>query len=359
MNFEHPLLILLHLGCFAFAMSLALCGFMISAGLLDVPVSRSSHKTAVPTGAGVGIVGGLGIGLLAVDLFYPQFNQGVVMGQVAVVALGVALLGLFDDVYEMRSKIKFVFLIILACACVYVIGPPQALPIAGMDISLPVWMGFGGAVLWIFVVMNAVNFMDGVNGMMGSVMCVAFAGLAVVSIGVGAASPAVLSTLMAISLLGFLPYNARQKALIFSGDVGALFCGFMFAACSLLLAAHTTRLGLLYVGPLLILPFLVDVFLTLLVRVKNKENLMLPHRTHMYQRLLGRGQGHISVTSLYVIASAFMGLITLAGVQFGLIRSLFFLVVWVSALSMVYVVMYRKLVSEPSAPDPQHKPPNP
>lgn len=356
MSFSHPLYILLHLSGFAFAMSLAVCGFMISAGVLDVPVSRSNHKQIVPTAAGVGIVAGLGVGLLALSLFYPGLGDGHLMGELAALALGVGVLGLFDDLYEMGSKTKFFFLILLSCACVYVIGAPAVFPLAVVDIPLPILLGFGGAVLWIFVVSNAVNFMDGVNGILGCVMCVAFAGLGVVCIGVGALTPALLSVLMAGSLCGFVPYNARMHAHIFSGDVGALFCGFMFAACSLMLAIEKPELGLLYVGPLLILPFLTDVFLTLLVRARHKKSLLSAHSEHMYQRYARSGRSHMQTTLLYIIASVLMCFVVFAGVQYGMIRSVFFFMVWVCVLSGIYIFMYKKL--EANAPDPQHRPPN-
>ena len=343
MSFTHPLLILLHLGAFAFTLSLALTGFMIFAGLLDVPVARSSHKKTIPTAGGAGLVAGLGAGLLALTMFYPQLGNIRILGQLAALGFGVSFLGLLDDIYELNSKLKFLIIIILSSAAIYIIGPPPGLPFAMSELALPYWIGFVGAVLWLFVIINAVNFMDGANGLMGGAMMVNFVCLAVISFMVGASNTAILTSILAAALLGFLPYNARKNAYIFCGDIGSLLTGFMFGICSLLLIKETQGASLLYVGPLLILPFLVDILLTMLMRAKHKENLFVPHNTHLYQRLLGAGHPHLRVAILYILAAIFMGAVTIGGVYFGLHKSVFFLSLWVSVLSLIYFYMYKKL----------------
>ncbi len=356
MSFEHVIYGLLHLAAFAFFTSLALSGFMIKAGLLDTPVMRSNHKAPIPTAGGVGLVAGLGSGLLALSLYYPDTGGHNILAQIGALALAVALLGLFDDVRSLRPKLKFFWLLVLSCLAVYICGAPSTLPLAMIAVPIPIWLGICGAILWVFVVTNAVNFMDGINGLMGLVMTVAFAGLCAVSIQVGALTSAVLSILMVAGLLGFLPYNARPNARIFCGDIGALFTGFVFAVCTLLLIAEQPQSGLLYVGPLLILPFLTDVLLTMLLRAKRSEPLLAPHKTHIYQRLVQAGHSHISASLLYVLASMFMALIVWSSVYFGLILSIFFFMLWVCAMSMIYLVIHQNL--QASERGQQQMPPN-
>lgn len=343
MNFNTPLFIVLHLSAFAFALSLAVCGFMLSARLLDAPVARSNHISPIPTGAGIGIVAGLGAGLFALAMFYPRIGDHILIGQIAALAFAVALLGLFDDVFVLGSKIKFMLMVILASASVYIVGVPTGLPLIIGEISIPTWGGYIGGVLWIFVVMNAVNFMDGANGIMGACMGIAFTTLAVVSLAVGQMTPAIISIVMAASLLGFLPYNARNTALIFSGDIGSLLCGFIFATLSLLLANRASEFGLLYVGPLLMLPFLADILLTMALRASRKENMLNAHNNHLYQRLIKSGRSHLSVTMLYLLAGVFMSIVTMAGVYFSIIRSTFFVMLWVCVMTMIYLVMHTIL----------------
>ena len=75
MSFEQPIFVLYHIAAFSFFASLAISGFMVHTGPLDKPVSRSSHKDIIPTSAGLGLIAGLGAGLLAWCLYYPNFGN--------------------------------------------------------------------------------------------------------------------------------------------------------------------------------------------------------------------------------------------------------------------------------------------
>jgi len=356
MSFEHPVLILLHIAGFAIFTSLGFSGFMIFAGFLDKPDHRSNHTRPVPTAGGVGIVAGMGAGLLALMLFYPDYGDHRLLGSVAALGFGAALLGMFDDLYAVSSKLKFAVILILASAAVIVIGPPLWFPVAVINIPVPYFLGFGGALLWVFVVTNGVNFMDGANGMMALSMSVSFVALAIISVWIDASEAAILSAVMAAALIGFAPYNIGKRAMIFSGDVGSLLVGFGYGVSALILVAEAPRAGVLYVGPLLILPFLTDVLLTMLLRVRRGEQLLAPHKTHLYQRLIASGKSHPAVSTLYGLGAMFMAVITIAALAFGIIRSLFFLALWVNILVMAYLVIHKKLAA--SLPDQPQNPPD-
>lgn len=289
----------------AFFTALAVTGFMVRAGLGDIASDRSAHKNIIPTGGGVGLVASFGV--VGVALGYLNINPELSFKIAPILSLvfAVAMLGLIDDIYALPARLKFGILVLICGAAVYIIGPVTSFPILGKEIKLPYLMGVSGSILWIFVVVNAVNFMDGANGFMGSVMAIASFALFVISIICGAQDAAVLSLILCGALLGFLPYNLRRNALIFSGDVGALTVGFVYACAVLLFLSHTQNTGLIYTGPLLILLFLTEVFLTLIRRARGKEDLLKAHNKHIYQRLIRSGISHLKVTMLY-------GFITLA-----------------------------------------------
>lgn len=343
MNFDSPVLIMSHVAAFAFSVSLAFSGFMIHAGLLDQPEHRSNHARAVPTAGGVGIVAGFGAGLLALALLYPAYADQSLLGSLAALGLGVGLLGLCDDIYDVDFIIKFIAVIFLASASVYIIGPPRMVPLIAGGIAMPYWLGFAGAVLWVFVVTNGVNFMDGANGLMAGSMAISFVALSMVSVLVGASATALLSLIMAAALIGFLPYNSGNRAKIFSGDVGSLPVGFLFATASLLLISEAPSFGLLYVGPLLFLPFLTDILLTMFLRVSRRDNLFAPHSSHLYQRLIRRRTSHMSISVLYGTASFFMGAVTIAGIWFDMIKSMSFLALCVCVFAVIYLLAHRKI----------------
>ena len=147
MSFTHPLFILLHLGAFAFTLSLALTGFMIFAGLLDVPVARSSHKKIIPTAGGAGLVAGLGAGLLALAMFYPQLGNIRILGQLAALGFGVSFLGLLDDIYELSFKLKFFVIFTLSSAAILYYWPAARASIRHVrtDSALLAWVCGRGA----------------------------------------------------------------------------------------------------------------------------------------------------------------------------------------------------------------------
>ncbi|RZV42082.1 MAG: hypothetical protein EX271_06655 [Acidimicrobiales bacterium] len=352
MSFTEPVPILIHLAAFAMMVSLAISGFMIAAGLLDRPVERSNHQDDVPTAGGLGIVAGVGAGLLALSIFYPGLANNSLMGSLLAVLLGVGMVGMIDDLYNTRASVKFVFLVALASTAVATIGPPTSVPIAILTLPIPVWFAFAGSVLWIFVITNGVNFMDGANGLMGGFMSTAFLFLAAIALMYGAINTAILAVILGASIVGFLPYNWKRRACIFSGDVGALFVGFAYAVSVLLLMRESGSSGLLFVGPLLVLPFLTDILLTMLLRARRKEDLMAAHSSHMYQRLIRTGYNHKTVSIVYVGSACVAGFTALVAVNTGLHRSLFFLGFMICFWVLIYLTLHQKLSN---GPDPQQK----
>lgn len=334
---------MLHLGAMAFAAALAFSGFMIAAGVGDIPNDRSNHSATTPTSGGMGLVAALGITCLAAVKFYPQFGLGPELPYLLMLAFAIAALGLFDDVFEGRTRIKFALIIGIAALAVRVIGPPLALPMGVYEIALPYGVGLIGAVLWIFVCVNGVNFMDGANGFMGSFMMIASLALTMLAMTIGAMTAAILAGALTFGLLGFLPYNFGRKAQIFCGDIGSLLVGFIFAIASLLLVKETPNMQLLYVGPVLMLPFLADIFMTLGSRAKRKENLLAAHSTHLYQRLIRSGWSHSKVSLVYAGAGLLCANIAVFAVFTGTIGSFWGLLLLAFLAGVLKVGVERRI----------------
>ena len=291
---------------FAFALSLAVSGFMIAAGVGDIPNKRSNHSKTIPTSGGLGIAAALGGFFFLLPQYFAPTELSSEWPFVLTAIWAVALLGLCDDVLTLRSGGKFTALLVLSVLAVWAIGPVTVLPYAAGEVHIPFAAGFIGSVLWVFVVSNAANFMDGSNGMLVTVMSIACAALAVIGTGLGAAQFVFLPLAILAGLLGLMPYNARNKAAIFSGDVGSLVTGFGFAVAALWLCKDVPQKLPVFIGPVLILPFLTDVLLTLLRRALKRENLLRAHKSHLYQRLIAAGFSHLSVAGIYAIAGVLM-----------------------------------------------------
>lgn len=285
-----------------FIISCALSWLMNKAGLTDTPVGRSNHAAPTPTGGGLGVLCGLAAGLVSLTLLTPV--EGVFAHLPAILSLcfAVALLGIYDDLYSPPTMVKFGVFIGLSWLLIYVLGPVTELPLGSANLVLPFSLAVFGSLLWVFVVINAVNFMDGANGLMPGCMAIAFAGLAALAHKIDAPQTFWLSLISSVAWVGFLPWNLRRKAIVFSGDIGAITAGFIYAAAILLLIRETQNPSAPYLGVLLIFPFIVDVLLTLLWRAKHQKNLLKPHRDHFYQRAIKSGLSHVQISLIYYSA---------------------------------------------------------
>ena len=305
------LFIFLQLGAIAFFVSLAVTGFSRLGGLGDIPDHRSSHALITPTAGGIGIMAGIGAAFLTAALFHAELffvRPGSVEKLASCLSLTFAMsfLGLVDDRFELRPSVKFPIILLICLFGCLAIGSVSMLPYKGDHIYLLWWSALGGSVLWLFTVTNAVNFSDGINGMFATTLGIASAGLCALAIRVGAPVTALLSGVLTASLMGFLPYNFRRRAAIFSGDCGSLGAAFLYGSAVLYLIYEQPELRLLYAGPLLILPVLTDILITLLRKPFMGIPLSAPHHFHIFQRWARKRNGHRLVSLFYGLATALM-----------------------------------------------------
>jgi UDP-GlcNAc:undecaprenyl-phosphate GlcNAc-1-phosphate transferase len=188
---------------------------------------------------------------------------------------------------------------------------------------MPVALGVAGAVAWLVVLINAVNFMDGANGLSMGMAAIAAAGLAALAALIGAWNIALLAAALAGGLAGFLVWNVPGK--LFVGDTGALFVGALIGG--LCLSLVQVRPDLLFVPPILAMPFLSDVLLTLAWRARNGKKLFEAHRDHAYQIAIKSGLKHWQVASIHAFwAFNAAGIAIIAGVVGGQVPLLAFVV---------------------------------
>lgn len=274
-----------------FALSLGVCWLVKRAGVLDHPNHRSSHSTPIPRGGGLGVLAAISLGLLL------AMWMGQDVRPIALAALGFGLLGMGDDLLALGTRLKFVIIVGLASLAVWMAGPVAAIGITpDMAVALPWVVGFAGAVLWIFVASNATNFMDGSDGLIVAIFIPVGLGLGVI----GAGLTSITGFALAAGLVGFSIFNV-PKAYLFLGDVGSLAIGAIVAVAGLQLIETPTDIWLF---PLLILPVLADVLLTLVGKVRNRIGFLSPHRTHAYQLLVRMNWPHPRVALAYLAASS-------------------------------------------------------
>ncbi len=263
-----------------FAAATALAGAISWAGPIDPPTERGAHRRPTPTSGGVAIMGAVGLALL---LHTVASALGLRIAATLALALVMGVIGALDDLFDIGAKTKLLLQAALALVFATFVAHVEVLPL-GLGLNLPLGpiVGIAGVALWIVVATNAVNFMDGANGVApGAQLCLFIA----TALATQPRYPLVaeVSMVAALACAGFLPWNLRGR--LFQGDAGALFCGFLFAGLAILSTTPSAGSpGLsLYFGPLILLPFLTDVLLTLAVRARRGQSLLQAHRDHLYQ----------------------------------------------------------------------------
>jgi len=301
----------------AFALALALLSaaavrLMIAWPILDHPNARSSHASPTPRGGGVGVVLAFVVGMAVLyagaqfaRLPPPQF-LGVIGAAVAI-----ALVSLWDDVSDLRFSVK---LAAQAAAALVAIGSGLvlerlALPLLG-EIPLG-WLGLPLTLLWIVGCTNAVNFMDGLDGLVGGSVFLAAVVLCIVAGGQGGWFVYAAALFLAAGLAGFLPFNLHP-ARIFMGDVGSQFLGFMMAVLAVAAAGFDAAQLSFLIVPLLLFGLLFDAAFTLARRALAGERVAAAHRTHLYQMAQRSGMGVRRVAAVHWGFVAFHGVLVWA-----------------------------------------------
>ena len=298
-----PLLLPLCLA--ALLLSAATVRLMIGVGVLDRPGHRSSHASPTPKGGGVGPV-------LALLLLLPVagwLGAGPAPSRMAALLLPVGMLALvswLDDVRQYRPMAKLMAQAVAAAILAAVLAPLPSHP----------EIGFAVGFCWLMFATNALNFIDGLNGLAAGSMALA-------SLFLGLDTPDPLATiagcLLSAGLLGFLPFN-YPGARIFLGDVGSQGIGLAVAALALLHwragAMNDGALDAALAGPLLLSGILYDVGFTLCRRLAAGERLLQAHRGHLYQVAFRTGTPAWQVTLVhwgFVLWGALLALALQAG----------------------------------------------
>ncbi|MEO9971140.1 MAG: hypothetical protein ABJG15_15185 [Hyphomonadaceae bacterium] len=308
-------MILASLSILAFLVSLVLCRLVMAIAPKDAPDGgRKTQTIAIPTSGGIAIGSAIGIVWIAFLMLSPQLIHASGFEQKSIgngalfsdgkghalisLSLAVLLIGALDDRYAVPTKPKFAALAIASLLAgmfgAYVDG--IFFPVADAYFPLATWLGIGGTGIWLFVMMNATNFMDGSNGLAMGTLAIMLCGLAAyfhIESTHFSGLLAGLATLTIAAILGFMFWNLQSK--LYAGDAGSLSGGAMFAG----LGIYAAQDGNIWFPATLALPFLVDVFMTLIWRAKQGHNLLTPHRHHAYQLFIRSGWGHIRTALLW------------------------------------------------------------
>jgi UDP-GlcNAc:undecaprenyl-phosphate GlcNAc-1-phosphate transferase len=289
---------------------------MIGLRVMDTPEARKAHDRPTPKGGGAGIVVAFLVGLLLLYGFaeFARLANEYFLGVIAA-AFAIAVVAFLDDLYDWPFVVKLGIQALAALVAVSTGIYLQDYRVPYVGSVYVGWIGPPVTLAWLLFTTNAVNFIDGLNGLAGGVLLIACLFLAYFSASYGGWFCYAASGMLAAGLLGFLPFNF-PRARIFMGDVGSQFCGFMIAVLGVVASRFDgAELSFLLV-PMLLSGVLFDVGFTLIRRGLAGERLTQPHRGHLYQVAQRSGVPAELVTLIHWGFAVFGGLCGLAFQRF-------------------------------------------
>lgn len=287
------------------ALSAGVVRLMIAFPILDVPNHRSAHRNPTPRGGGLGVVVAFVAGMLVLyqAAQFARLADTKFLG-VILAAVAIAAVALWDDVRDLSARVR---LLAQLGAALVAVGSGLVVTQLGLPWVGVVDLGWLGPVLtlvWIVGCTNAVNFMDGLDGLVGGTLLLVAAALSVIAVHQGGWFVYAAALILAAGFAGFLPFNLHP-ARIFMGDVGSQFAGFMLAVLAVAAARFDAQQLSFLIVPLLLFGLLFDAAFTLARRALMRERLAEGHRTHLYQLAQRAGMPVRAVAAVYWSFAAF------------------------------------------------------
>ena len=306
-------------------------------GAVDVPKDgRRMHDHPIPRLGGLAIaLAFLLTSLLTVEL--DQQMQGIMLGGILILVLGV-----LDDSLTLPAMPKFIVQIIAAAIVVahggtirFITNPFSSNVGDCIDLGI---LAAPVTIIWIVTLTNAVNFIDGLDGLAVGVSGISAGTMLVISLLVAEADVAVIMGALLGACLGFIPYN-KNPAQIFMGDTGSTFLGFILAAMSI------QGFFKLYAIISFVVPFLIlgvpifDICFAVGRRLARHENPMKADRGHIHHRLIDMGFSQKQTVAITYTLTGILGLAAVLLTSSGEVKTLILIgaVIVVGALGIMVI----------------------
>lgn len=306
-----------YLLCFIGLLAIELAYFRIAAqfGITDRPNARSSHHKVTLRGGGIIFFFGAAAFFLASGGMYPWFMLGLAL---------IAAVSFADDVRSLPNRFRIMAQFAAMLLMFYQLG----------FIGSEAWWEIPLALVLCTGIINAYNFMDGINGITGAYSIAILIPLAIVNSRIGFIDRSMIY-IIGISVLVFCIFNFRKRARCFAGDVGSVSIAFilLFMLGALIMATGQVWYLIFFAV------YGVDSVLTIIHRLMLHENIFKPHRKHAYQIMANElGMPHTLVSTIYF---ALQTTISLGALYLHINEWVYFISV-IAVLSTGYTVFQRK-----------------
>lgn len=309
----------------------------IKLNAIDIPKARGLNTVPKPRMGGLAIIFGFFVAMAIAFPFEPALHTVQFLGFV-IGAIIIIILGMLDDINPIRARVKF-FVQILSALIAVLTG--TVIQVSGIPFieELP-FINELVTVIWIVGLTNAVNLIDGLDGLAAGVTAICSSCIFILCVTTGSSLAVIFSAALAGSSLGFLPRNFNPSELIM-GDTGSTFLGYVLAVSSIIGVFKGYALISVVIAVFALALPIFDTAFAMGRRFVEGRPIMSPDRGHLHHRLVDSGLSQKkSVFILYFISLVCCTIaILIATDQFNTLVVLIVLVVVL--FSMVYVYNKR------------------
>ena len=292
-------------------------------GVVDEVGERRMHVEPKPRIGGIAVFLGFAFALFSIVGYVIARRDGSVLHDLDDIhnVLGllfggtlILMVGIWDDIMGMRPRGKFIAQIVVASiSMLYGFSIPFIeLPFShGVYIYLPIWAQIVVTLVWYLGMMNAINFIDGLDGLLSGVASIAGISLFVISLIHHQTELALVLAALVGGALGFLPYNFNPAKIIL-GDSGALFIGYIFATIAII-GTSKTAFAVSLAIPIVVLALpIVDTAVSIVRRTRAGRKFYEADRGHFHHQLIFRFGLNVrqAVVLIYGVCAA-LGLVAL------------------------------------------------
>jgi UDP-GlcNAc:undecaprenyl-phosphate GlcNAc-1-phosphate transferase len=285
-------------------------------GMVDEIGDRRMHDVPKPRIGGIAVYLGFLTALFSVvgfalantklvhDLNEVHEVLGVLFGGTLIL-----IVGIWDDIMGMSPRWKFLAQIGVALVSMFygfvIHGINNPFTAGGDWVAIPLWLGVPITLVWYLGMINAINFIDGLDGLLSGYTAISGLALLLIALLHGHIVLALILAALVGGALGFLPFNFNPAKIIL-GDSGALFIGYIFATVSIV-GASKTAISISLVLPLVALGLpIADTFATIVRRTRAGRKITEADRGHFHHQLIFRFGLNVKQAVLLIYAICFV-----------------------------------------------------
>ena len=302
-------------------------------GFVDYPNHRKQHERPMPFSGGVSILVSF---LITVIIAQPVEREyiPIILGGTLIV-----ILGIIDDKYDLKPSIKFLGQLVVISIPIFFGIIIDTINPFGITMNFGVF-AIPFTFLWIAVIINAINLIDGLDGLAAGVSVIALSSIAFIGILQNNIFVMMISVILIGSTLGVLYYNFNP-AKLFLGDNGSMLLGYVLGVLSILGFKNVTFFSILFPIIILGVPF-IDITFAAVRRYREGVSLTRADRGHLHHKLQYIGFSHREsviliyfMATLFAVASVILYLSTVTGAVLICILLVFSVVIIVEATDLI------------------------